>query len=291
MDAYTGSRSAVRRKFERDKRALLELGVVLDYDAGANAYSLSAESLRARPLRIPHADAVILREAVAAVAQDSGSPLAPDARGALVRLVGVADPAHSGLVVHRSTMGGPTLSDALEKLFLAVGRRYAVLFTYRYVAGGPAHEREVLPWGMFARRGHWYLTGFCTDREAPRCFRVALVENVRVPALPDGAPQFDRPDGFDIRAAAKVAPWDWELEAPVELVLEVDGDFAPLVARALGHARLDGSRVVREVSNAEAALEFAWSWLPHVRVVAPGSLALRFRSRMARVRAAHGNSA
>jgi proteasome accessory factor B len=279
----------VRRKFERDKRALAELGVILEYHPTHDGYSLSAESLRARPIHLGPTETMVLREAAATLTHDSGSPFAPDVRGALARVLGLDSPEFSGFVVHRATHDGPALRDTLGKLAVATWRRLAAEFTYRYVGGGDPHPRTVHPWGLFARRGYWYLVGWCTERRAERCFRVTLLDGARVPGLPDGAPQFDRPAAFDIRKAAQVATWDWEIEAPQEVVLDVDEGLVPLVARALGDARIEKARVHRRVTYEDGILAFAWDWLPHVRIVAPVHLANRFRSRVEAISTAHAS--
>jgi proteasome accessory factor B len=49
-------------------------------------------------------------------------------------------------------------------------------FTYRKAGTAEVATRHVQPWAIASWHGHWYLTGFDTDRNASRVFRLGRIE-------------------------------------------------------------------------------------------------------------------
>lgn len=303
MGAYPGGLAAARRMFERDKRALRDLGLPLLWDAGRQGYSL--DPARRRPRAVPlSADQVeAIREAAGLAGGDTASPVAADARGAVERLLALArsdvyrEP-RAGFIAHHPERE-PEVAEQIGRLVLACRRRLPVHFSYRHEAGGRRQPRRVEPWGLFARQGRWYLVGRCRQRDARRIFRVARMEDIAVQGLPDGPPRFALPSGFDLHAEANLSPWDWRAHEPIEAVLAVESEVAPLVLRALGGDARDAGEasseqapvgwrlVVRTVTYAAAIFDLALAWLPRVRPLGPGWVAEPWRLRMAAVARAH----
>jgi predicted DNA-binding transcriptional regulator YafY len=80
--------------------------------------------------------------------------------------------------------------EVLASLALASQQQRRVRFAYR--SRHQATERDVDPYGLAHRTGHWYVVGMCHLRRGLRSFRIDRVESVRVLAA-----SFIRPPGFD----------------------------------------------------------------------------------------------
>jgi proteasome accessory factor B len=64
---------------------------------------------------------------------------------------------------------------AFEPLTAAASARRQVTFDYRVPEEDRPKTRHLQPWGVVCWRGRWYVVGFDTDREAPRCFRLSRI--------------------------------------------------------------------------------------------------------------------
>src|SRR5699024_494614 len=60
-----------------------------------------------------------------------------------------------------------TVEPAFDPLYKAVMHRRSVTFFYRK-HGETAVDRHLQPWGLLTWRGKWYVSGYDTDRGAPR---------------------------------------------------------------------------------------------------------------------------
>jgi proteasome accessory factor B len=202
LPAYAASPSvsAFERMFERDKEELRSMGVPIDTvvgDQGAggiDGYRVRGDEYALPEVSFTPEELTIL--AVAAQVWEQAS-LGPAARGALLKLEaagGVARPDAVG-VVTRVTTPEPSFP-----AFLAASQaRRPVTFGYRKPGELEAAPRRLEPWGLVARRGHWYVVGRDRDREAPRVFRLARVVGA---VTPDGK---DARDGsYDVPPPAVV---------------------------------------------------------------------------------------
>jgi predicted DNA-binding transcriptional regulator YafY len=299
--AWGGSRQAARRKFERDKKALAELGVVLRYDQRMGGYALDRRDLELRPVGLTRAQAALARQAAALVAEDRASPFAPEVRGAFFRLWSVDEPTDpeepvaQDLVFHHPTRDrDPDLPDRLGRLALAAWRRLPVRFHYRrWPTASPLH-RALEPWGLYACRGFWYVVGQCPDAGARRTYAVARISEVRVEGMPDGRPRFDRPADFDLRQAAARKPWDFELHDPVDVTIRADAEVAANVARVLDETEpvddveVPGTALItRRVSWSQPLLEALREWLPRVDVLAPEGVRQEWRAPLDAIASRH----
>ncbi len=87
---------------------------------------------------------------------------------------------------------GPMLDGpVLLTLTKAIHAEQRVAFSYQAPASR-ATDREVDPYGLVFRQGHWYLGGFCHLRHALRSFRLDRIHHART--LPH---RFCRPANFD----------------------------------------------------------------------------------------------
>jgi proteasome accessory factor B len=69
-----------------------------------------------------------------------------------------------------------TSEPSFEAVKDAVLQHTPVAFTYRKAGTGEAATRHVQPWAIASWHGHWYLTAFDTQRDAPRVFRLGRIE-------------------------------------------------------------------------------------------------------------------
>jgi proteasome accessory factor B len=173
----TASDEAFDRMFERDKDELRDLGIPLvtepldvffddepGYRIDRREYALPEISFAADEL-------AVLGLASRAWAQAS---LAGAAAQALRKLkaAGVERDDSSLIGIEPRVR---TAEPAFEKVKKAVLERIPVVFTYRTAGSGEVTTRHVQPWGIASWHGHWYLTGFDTDRDAPRVFRLGRI--------------------------------------------------------------------------------------------------------------------
>ena len=69
-----------------------------------------------------------------------------------------------------------TVEPAFDAVKDAVLARTPMAFTYRKTGTTQVTTRHVQPWAIASWHGHWYLTGFDTDRNAARVFRLGRIE-------------------------------------------------------------------------------------------------------------------
>lgn len=200
LPAYADSPSdaAFERMFERDKEELRSMGVPIETvvgDQGAggvDGYRVRGDEYALPEVSFTSEELTVL--AVAAQVWEQAS-LGPAARGALRKLEaagGVARADGVG-VVTRVTTPEPSFP-----AFLAASQaRRPVTFGYRKPGELEAAPRRLEPWGLVARRGHWYVVGRDRDRDAPRVFRLARVVGAVTPEgkdVRDGSYDVPAPD-------------------------------------------------------------------------------------------------
>ncbi len=196
---------AFHRMFERDKDLLRNLGIPLEvrptdrwevefgYVVPPDAYEMPDPELTDEERASLWLAAQIVRL--------GGQPSGPEA---LLKLGGGPLTA-AGEPLAASLGSG---SEDLAVAFAAALERRLLRFTYH------DRRRQVQPYGLVHRRGHWYLVG--AEKGEVRAFRVDRGHGFEAGEEP-GA--FQRPDGFRMREAVSATPWeagDQELEAVVQ---------------------------------------------------------------------------
>jgi predicted DNA-binding transcriptional regulator YafY len=233
---YPQGKEASRQAFERDKRALRELGIPISVEPLAGdeqlGYRIYPENYYLPELLLSPDEEQALSFAVAAV-QLGGAA----GRDAVAKLGATGEVPEPGLP-HIAVL--PSLP-ALGPLHQAVRDRALVSFCYR------GRRREVEPYGLTFKFTAWYLVG--RDRTASdpglRRFRVDRLEDA--PVLRESG-AFELPAGFDLAEAVRFLPWqlgarsagsrDDESEGcepvEVEVTLVVDARLARSVVATLG---------------------------------------------------------
>lgn len=156
----------------------------------------------------------------------------------------------------------------------AVVRSYPIRFSYRR-SGGRVGERHVQPWGIASWHGRWYLTGFDTDREAPRVFRVGRIEGA---VARDGAPgSYTVPPEHDSRSM--ISRDVGERAARTAVLAVRPGRAQALRRRALAGDDVVGagalqewSRLTVEVTDAQRFIDDVCWYGPDVVVLEPADL-------------------
>lgn len=261
---YSGSETAVRAAFERDKSVLRDIGVPIETEvlggdrAGQTAYRLDRDRYELRGLDLDDDERHALQTAVAAVRSDVGQEGVWKLGGAAggVSTV-VADlPALPGLPVLRA----------------ASSAHRSVRFTYH------GAQRRLDPYGLLLRGGFWYVIGHDHLRGEVRTFRVDRIEgDVEMVDAAGGSPnggEFVRPAGFDPRAVFPDDPKAIGGGAGAAVV-RIDAAIAPSMRRevaadAVVAERDDGSiDVVVPCANATAFRSWLFGLGAHAEVLSP----------------------
>ena len=261
VPGYPSGRDARRQAFERDKRLLREEGIPLVTEAVEGpeqyGYRIDPEAFYLPDLHLTPDEQAALQLAVAGVHLGD-----PSGRDALAKLgaTGVAE---------ARPLASFDPPKALVPLFDAVRIRASVRFLHRGAV------RSMSPAGLWFRRGHWYVVGWDTDRQAARSFRVDRIEN-----LPQVAKEGSGvlPADFDASSAVPDEPWLTGGEEAEDVDLVVDVVEAQRVVDELGPSSLvergeGGSVEVRfSVSNRVALRSWVLGLLDHAEVVGPPEL-------------------
>jgi proteasome accessory factor B len=295
-----GDESA-RRKFERDKADLLQLGIPLRYvepvddlgEEGPGGYVIDREQFYLPEMRLqPEENAVLYLAGLSLLDQPSfpyREALEMALRKMELRTSGprpVAEAALLGgrvLIDHAAGDSGD-VAERLRGLEDALARRKRVTFRYEARYSGIEAERVVEPYGLFCRQGHWALVGHSRERDAVRVFLVHRMRQVTVNAASPSTADFEVPSGFRVRDYADVPAWRYDLGEPVEVVLEVRDDFAWLAEAELRSEGVPGEggwrRFTVEATNPEALLAWTLGLGAKARIVGPAELRSRMKAQL-----------
>lgn len=312
------AKESVRRKFERDKRDLRALGVVIEpqrqrvapdhTSAEVEAYLLrphdlylpyleltTARSSARRPYHLPSVsirpeDLALLRRAAERVVALGPTPLGASAASALRKLsfdLPGIDPGEDDTAV--APPPPPGFERTFDILRTAVEQRIAVRCRYYSIGRDQDEERVVEPYGLMLSWGHWYCIARAPERNAMRVFRVERMRDAT--PLEGDAARFLVPAEFTVRAWLDRAPWELA-EAP-EVPVQVRFGFPHsrwVMAEGLGRVleRVDdagGALLEFAVRSAEPFLRWLLPFGPQAQIVQPADLAARLRQERERVRA------
>ena len=214
------SDQAAERMFERDKAAILELGLPLlterdVLDENTVFYRIETAQSGA-VLDLTTEEYTVLLAASRAWDAAAAGGAARRVRSKLLSLGHDADPD----LLRRTPRGAIESLPVLSPLLDAVVAGRSVRFTYRGTHGVPS-QRRVEPWVVGVHDGHWYVHGWDLDRSAPRLFRASRIES-----FPAEGP-----------AAQQARPEDIELSDILARMLDSD-DRASAVVRAAPYKAL-----------------------------------------------------
>lgn len=265
---YPESDVARRQAFERDKAALRDLGVPIEFEvvgggsfAGQARYRIDRRAYELADLDLAPDEMRALQVAVAAVR--TGSGVGQEAIWKLGGALGDVSPSVSASLPERP--GLPALRGA-------IAGRAPVEFSYR------GEHRTLDPWGLLLRGGFWYVIGHDHARGGQRTFRVDRFDSDEIAV---GEPDsFDRPASFDPRSAFPADPKQIGHDAfdGIDAHVRVDAVRAAAVERELGSERVverdsDGGIVVSvPASNLAAFRSWVLGLLDHAVVLEPAEV-------------------
>lgn len=262
VPGYAADLSTFRRAFERDKETLRDMGVpisigpidpndsnLLGYRVRRDEYYLPDPGFEADELAALHLAASAVRLEGA-----GGVEALWKLGGALAEGGPVAEVAALPSAAH------------LASLFAATSQRQMVTFMYRGVA------REVEPFRLSFRNGHWYLAGLDHTRDDERSFRLDRIDGDVTAIGEVGA--FERPPV----TGPQPPPWLLGGDEPVTARLLVDAGQAGWAVSqvdpgAVVERRADGSVVIAvRVTNRAAFRSFVLGFLDHAEILDPPEL-------------------
>ena len=260
--AYPDDKVARRRAFERDKETLRDLGVPISVESvdalgGEAGYRIRPEDYYLPDLGLGVEERAALHVAVTAIRLDGGA-----AQAGLRKLGGIEGAAAPPMAQLEVT---PALADCFD----AVAKRRVLEFSYR------GETRELEPYGVVHRFGHWYVVGRDRARDAPRSFRVDRIEDA--PKV-GAARAFEPPPNVDPAAFLRADPLSYGDDIPIDALVLVDATRAAWVVDDLGADAVaerhdDGAAVVRlRVVNREAFRTWVLNLLEHAEVLEPPEL-------------------
>ncbi len=276
-----GSKSG-ERAFDRDKAALLELGVPLRYvaptDDELGGYMIDRDRYYLPPLELDQSELALMSMAGAAAAAIPGFARREALVRALAKLGFDVDEAAgpSRTLVHIPFAEGvdeALAASHLELLRDAVAARARVSIAYTDAKGAQT-QRVVDPYGLYYRRGAWYLAGYCHKRRARRTFHIARLTRVE----PRGeAAAFSVPADFDLAAQARLEPWEFPSHPPITVVIRVAPRLMPALGELFGGKAFvtpdgAGAIVKLEVTHREAIVSTVLPYGAAAVVLAPRDL-------------------
>jgi len=173
----SATEGAFERMFERDKRALREIGILIEtvaIDPGfsdVDGYVLDPERFFLTDLNLDGPERAILAEASRVWKDSRLAKIAADAAG---RIFENDDQTNEQLGL---SLGLPLNQESAIAIFGAVNDGKIVKFDY--LTKGEAHPktRTVEPWQVLLSGGHWYLVGFDHARQEQRTFKLARLKS------------------------------------------------------------------------------------------------------------------
>lgn len=268
-------------------------------EAEAEAIAAADAARARRPGAVPRGKAsareFVVREDEAGAALEGlrdvaalpGFPLRREARSAFRKLAFDLDPdlLRPAPVVYAEDPETKSIVDVLRTLSDALLARKKVTFRYRSIERDEEAVRTVRPFGLLFQHGRWYLVAWAEERSDVRMFRVGRMADVKPNAKSALTPDYEIPDGFDLRAYSGRKAWELGEGAAAPLQAQVWFRFPRSVwAARNGHGTLvredDKGNQVREITvhRAEPFLRWVLSLEGDARVEGPEDLRQAFRA-------------
>jgi len=249
VDGDSKARETVRRKFERDKAELKELGVTLEplkdkILANHSDQAVEAYQLKPRDFYLPYLvpplrsrrggqgvrpflnevvlgsdDLPILRRAAERIAALTDTPLGAAARSAIRKLAFDVPELNVG-PEERAFSASGDIESQFAALRDAVEQRRAVRCRYYTIRRDDEAERVIEPYGLMLSWGHWYCVARARDRKALRVFRLDRMKDVTIVEGEKG--EFTVPRDFRIASYLNRAPWELSDEKPVTVRVRIN---------------------------------------------------------------------
>jgi proteasome accessory factor B len=281
-------RNALHKMFERDKDELREMGIDVEVrrseQTGDEGYIIPRDKYYLPHLDLQPEEKVALTM-VSRLFLGSGTPFSGPAHSALLKLAFEGGAADDAPRVHwvESSPAREALGAILEGLM----RRKVLSFSYQALDAAEPAQREVEPYGLFSRKGYWYVVGRCRTRRETRSFKLdRIVSKVKVNQDKPRSADFEVPRSFCVVDEAR---WKWPAsgeEGKTRAVMSLSPRLA--FARRSGPAevhsekqRKDGTlEVTYEVADPEQFMEWALGFGMDARILAPEELREMVKERL-----------
>lgn len=300
------ARESLRRKFERDKDELRELGINIEVlelanragDEASAGYRLRAgdfylpylqlQQEPSRPLErpytglksisVPPEDLELLDRATQRLAEHPTFPLKAAAQSARRKLEFDLPIPVKQIERILGEVGKGESNETLEVLQQAVARKVALECRYYTIGRDSESTRVIEPHGLFFNWGHWYCVAGNRDDDKLRVFRVDRVTNAKLLRGAEAVFQ-SAPDCFDIRDY--VGRSAWELSEQESQTVRVRLQFpesrwvlAQGTGRAVEPLTENGGAVIEfQVRDTGPFLRYMLTFRDHVEIVDPRELA------------------
>ena len=291
VEGYSAmNEDAFARRFYADRSELDSLGIVLTVErpvdgiAEQENYSLRPENFHLPAIAFTDAELAALQTALSLL--DGEFAYAEPLRLALQQISwGRVNPLRapeqrSVALGITASAGGHDLSQRLAKIETAIFRNKTITFDYYTMARDATGTRKVDPYHLLYQGGQFYLLGRAHDRDALRVFRLSRIQGKVAYATKSEHDFKGRPAGFDPRAYANRAVWQFG-EADETAEIWISERIAWQIERHFGRfgsvRPAEGGRpgdIVFETRYADRRQLAAWALRlgEHARVLGPPEL-------------------
>ncbi|RUO66360.1 Predicted DNA-binding transcriptional regulator YafY, contains an HTH and WYL domains [Pseudidiomarina planktonica] len=273
-----------KRTVRRYVRALEDLGIPVTTEQGPHGGYMLVAGFKLPPMMFTHEETLALSLGLLAAKTlqlTDASPALTSVQAKLERVMPEHIQARARSITQHTNLllpdgGLPQEQALLMPLMEAIEsqRRVQIIYVGKEKAG---LERELDPYGMFYRLGHWYIGGFCHLRQALRIFRLDRLAEVTL--LKD---KFERPTNYNAAEQFNENLCNMPGNLAVRVLLHTDLDTA---TRELGSSasilKPEGDALYIE-TMVDSTHWFAW-WLARLpfdfTIIGPDSLKQALRER------------
>ncbi len=305
----TMNEDAFARRFYADRSELDSLGIALTVERPVNGiaeqenYSLRPENFHLPAIAFTDAELAALQTALSLL--DGEFAYAEPLRLALQQISwGRANPLRapeqrSVALGITASAGGHDLSQRLAKIETAIFRNKTITFDYYTMARDATGTRKVDPYHLLFQGGQFYLLGHAHERDALRVFRLSRIQGKVAYATKSEHDFKGRPAGFDPRAYANRAVWQFG-EADETAEIWISERIAWQIERHFGRfgrvhpaAGANPGDIVFETRYADRRQLATWALRlgEHARVLGPPELELELADRVELLHERHRDGA
>lgn len=273
-----------KRTVRRYISALEELGIPVTTEHGPHGGYMLVAGFKLPPMMFTHEETLALSLgllAAKALQLTDTSPALTSVQAKLERVMPEHIQARARSITQHTNLilpntGLPQEQPLLMPLMEAIETRRRVEIIY-VGQDQPELQREVDPYGMFYRLGHWYIGGFCQLRQALRIFRLDRLKEVKLLKA-----TFERPENYN--AADQFKESLCSMQGNLEVRVQLHTDLAN-AQRELGSSanilKQEGDFVFIE-TMVDSEHWFAW-WLTRLpfdfTIISPSELKSAMRQR------------
>jgi predicted DNA-binding transcriptional regulator YafY len=298
VEGYSAmNEDAFARRFYADRSELESLGIALTVErpvdgvAEQENYSLRPENFHLPAIAFSDAELAALQTALTLL--DGEFAYAEPLRLALQQISWgrtnpLAAPEQRGVALGiTASAGGHDLSQRLAKIETAIFRNKTITFDYYTMARDDTGTRKVDPYHLLFQGGQFYLLGHSHERGALRVFRLSRIRGKVAYATKAEHDFKGRPAGFDPRAYANRAEWQFgdatenaEIWISERIAWQIERHFGRFGAvRSAGE---EGGDIIFETRYADRRQLAAWVLRlgEHARVLGPPELERELHDRI-----------